>query len=113
MVRATWQLVRENTPIVRILAADLTSQGLLRDQYRGADVEGFFAIAIEALGTRLGMPPELARVRHQAMVVLLARFGITENSELVAILGVPLDDVDSAVEQHLIDMAKILLLPGS
>jgi len=109
-VRACWAFVRANIPLTRMLAGDVMAEGQLIDSYGDYDKRPALSTGVAVLAPRLGLTVELARVRLQAMAVLVTRFAISSDAELSSLFGLDADAAVRAAEEHLVDMGKLLLV---
>ena len=110
LMRDLFSFSRNNLGVLRLLARDILADGRLIKPFRGYDRRPFFKIADNLIGPSLGLTTELARVRLQAVSVLLVRFAVSTDDDLEALLGYSGDAAIAAAEDHVVAMTQLLLL---
>ncbi len=114
MLRLLWAHARDNTMVLRLLASEVLASGQLIDGVNQASDRPFMALAISHLAPIVGLEKEVLRVRLQAVIVLVSRFAISSDNELHSVLGTQPgnteDDTEAIIQNHLVEMAKLLLI---
>jgi len=108
-VRAMWSYVRANIRLARLLASEVAANGRLIDSVLDYEKRPFLRVAVAAFAPRLGLSEQAARLRIQALGVIVSRFAISADSELTSMLGVPAEQAANRTEDELVGMAKALL----
>lgn len=109
-VSAMWKHVRANIPLARLLASEVAAEGQLIGELLSYESRPFLGAAVSALAPRLGLPPKVARLRVQALGVLVSRFAISADLELTSLFGVDVEEAANEAQQELTAIAKLLLI---
>lgn len=109
-VRRFWAHARENVRVLRLLSSQVLATGQLIDRIGDYDNRPFLALGIRQLAPLVGLEEDILRVRLQSMIILLSRFAVSSDAELSSIVGKEPEAAAEAIENHLVDIAKLLLL---
>ena len=109
-IRDTFSYSRVHRAVLRMLTRDVFADGQLIDDYRTAPKRPHFNPMIEFFAPLFGVTPQVARIRLQAVSVVLTRFATSNPPELEAIFGLTGDDAVAAAEDHMVEIALQLLL---
>ncbi len=110
-VRTGFRFAREHQVPARLLFRQLTSRGELDPTYRENQQIPFLDATAAALSAVTGKPTKSLRLPIQSAVVLIARYGISSDTELEMFSGA-CPDPTAAVEDHLVTAVSALLIPS-
>jgi len=110
-IRDTFSYSRVHRAVLRMLTRDVFADGGLIEPYRETLQRPHFNPVMDFFAPRLGLDPQRARVRLQAISVVLTRFATSTEEELKAIFGLSGDEAVAAAEDHLVEIAGLLLMP--
>lgn len=111
-VREGFRFARSHQLPSRLLFRQLTVAGQLEDKHVEREQLPFLEMATTALAAVTKRTPASLRLPLQSAVVLVARYGISSPAELASFVGdstLAPEDVEDAIEQHLIRAAMTLL----
>jgi AcrR family transcriptional regulator len=106
-VRFSFRFAKSEQLAVRLLLRTVAEHGEL-DQARRDEVQGPFLTQVSSLlGQVTGRPASELRLPLQSVVMLTARYAVSSQRELELLSGV--SAADSAVEDHLVEVASSVL----
>ena len=108
-IRDTFSYSRVHRGVLRMLTSDMFADGELIEAYQGVGNRPHFNPVMDQFAPGLGLDPKVARVRLQAVSVVLTRFSTSSDPELEAIFGVSGDEAVAAAEEHMVQIANLLL----
>lgn len=108
-MRATFRFARRHQDAVRMLLREAVNAGEVPAERRDAWLIPFLDQGSELLAAALGCGVGHARASIQTLSHITTRYALTSERELALICGVESDGFE-AIEQHLIDVARALLL---
>jgi len=109
-IRDTFSYSRVHRAVLRMLTRDVFADGGLIEPYQGVGQRPHFNPIIHTFAPQLGLEPQTARVRLQAVSVVLTRFATASDAELTSIFGTTVEEAVASAEDHLVEMASLLLM---
>jgi AcrR family transcriptional regulator len=107
-IRDTFSYSRVHRGVLRMLTSEMFADGEIIEAYQGGNRPHFNPV-MDQFAPGLGLDPKVARVRLQAVSVVLTRFATSTDIELSAIFGVSGDEAVAAAEEHMVQIANLLL----
>lgn len=111
-IRETFRYSRAHMAVLRMLTRDVFADGGLIEPYQGVGERPHFNPVMDGFAPRLGLSPRRARVRLQAVSVVLTRFSTASDAELDSIFGAHGDEAVQSAEDHVVEIASLLLSAG-
>jgi len=111
-VRVGFRFARGHQPVMRMLQRTVVEAGPLDPDRRERTQRPFLEQVSEYVGAVAGRPADEMRLPIQSVVMLTARYAISTDEELAFLVGLEgarPEDVARAVEDHLVDAARVLL----
>ena len=109
-VRTGFRFARSHQQASRLLFRQLTVSGQLEPKLIEREQRPFLDATTAALGSATGRPAISFRLPLQSAVVLVARYGISSQTELATFAGVDSStDIELTVEDHLVHAVLALL----
>jgi AcrR family transcriptional regulator len=108
-IRDTFSYSRVHRGVLRMLTSDMFADGEIIEEYQGVGNRPHFNPVMDQFAPGLGLDPKVARVRLQAVSVVLTRFATSSDIELEAIFGLTGDEAVAAAEEHMVQIANLLL----
>lgn len=111
-VRATFRFAREHRAAVQLSMRAVIDTGELPEERRTGMLLPFLDEGAPLLAGLTGQSEDRVRLALQSMNHLIARYALTTARELAVITRAPEARAERAIEDHLVDTARRLLLPG-
>lgn len=112
-VRATFRFAREHRAAVQLSMRAVIDTGELPEERRTGTLLPFLDEGAPLLAALTGLPEARVRLTLQSMNHLIARYALTNTSELAVITRTTDAEAERAIEDHLVDLALALLAPAS
>lgn len=109
LVRDVFSAFRNRRGVCRLVFGDIFATGETVARYRNYETRPLTAIVDQVIAPALGIPTEDVRVRLQAIAVLIARFAISSELDLEAVLGYRGEPAVAAIEEHVVRIALAIL----
>jgi TetR/AcrR family transcriptional regulator len=104
-----YRFARTHVTEVRLMLRDAVLAGELPRGGRES-LEPFLDLASERLAPLVARPPESLRMPLQSIVFLVARYAVQSDAESAIVTGATAIQAPRAIEQHLIELARTLLM---
>lgn len=112
-VRTVFSIARANQVAIKLLLRQVADTGEIGDARREKQLLPFLEAGAALFAERTGRAPAELRLTLQSLIYLIGRWAVTSPREASAVAGVRGAAAFTAIENHLVDVARRQLSPAS